>query len=149
MTWFPWLLKIIVLASDKGAVDLSLLVLKYVGSIFAAVYGIYATLTDFHKQEKGPRPPDGWPPPAPPGRKVLSWKGYIGLAFLALSSFLSISSDGFKDFRELKQKAEKDRLEEQNRKQLSGQLTEQLKKTDKITRKLAEQQKKVTFPLGQ
>lgn len=135
MSWPSWLIRIVVLLSDAKALDLSLLILKYVGSIFAAVYGIYATLTDFHKEEQD--------------RQVLTWKGYLGLALLILSSFLSISSDGFKDFRELRQKAEKDKLEEQNRKQLSGQLTEQLKKTNEIARELAEQQEKVTVAVGE
>ncbi len=133
MSWYQWLVRILELATDTIESDQALLIFKYVGTIFAAAYGIYATLTDF-KEEKD-------------GRKVLSTKGKIGLALLALSSLLSISSDGFRDFRDLKQKTVKDRLEEQNRKQLSKQLTQQLNETDEIAGTLTEQQKKVTAAL--
>jgi hypothetical protein len=66
--------------------DILLLALKYMGSIVAASYGLYATLTDFHEVKDG--------------QKVLSKKGYIGVTLLLLSSVIALSSDIFKDYKE-------------------------------------------------
>lgn len=59
------------------------LVLKIAAATFSALYGFYATITDFRVEKHG--------------KKALSSKGYIGLALLALATVISISSDRFKE----------------------------------------------------
>lgn len=69
--------------------DQVLTFLKYSGAILAAVYGVYATVTDFHESRGG--------------TKRLSKKGYVGIALLIVSSLLSFSTDVLKESRERKQ----------------------------------------------
>lgn len=60
--------------------------LKLIAAAFAAVYGFYATVTDFRVERNG--------------QKVLSTKGYIGLALLVLSTAVSLSYDVSREKRE-------------------------------------------------
>jgi len=66
--------------------DAALLVLKYAGSIVAAAYGVYATVTNFHEQKNG--------------RQILSNRGRWGIALFLFSILLNVSSDGLKDIRD-------------------------------------------------
>ena len=70
--------------------DLQYQIVKYLGGIVAALYGLYATFTDFHETKDG--------------KKVLSKAGRYGLVILAISSVWSLSSDVLKDRIERKQK---------------------------------------------
>lgn len=63
-----------------------LIILKYAGSTITAVYGVYATLTDF-KEEKS-------------GKKVLSRKGYLGIALLLVSAIFSLSTSALEDYKD-------------------------------------------------
>jgi hypothetical protein len=77
-----------------------LYVIKYCAAVVAGVYGIYATVTDFHKENEN-------------GEKVLTTKGRAGIALLVLSTVLSLSSDTIKDTRESSQaKADEAKREE-------------------------------------
>jgi hypothetical protein len=102
--------------------DVIITILKYTGAVIAGTYGVYATLTDF-KEERD-------------GRKVLSRKGYIGLALLVFSAILTLSSDAFKDYREHVQA----KIDEQKREQLLADqkkigtaMTDQLNQSSKIS----------------
>jgi hypothetical protein len=64
--------------------DWLLILLKFAGSITAATYGVYATLTNF-KEEKD-------------GKQVLSRKGYVGIALLIASASLSLSTTAITDY---------------------------------------------------
>jgi hypothetical protein len=66
--------------------DTGLLIAKIVGSVFAGLYGLYATVTDFHKE--------GDP-------KTLSGKGKLGLALLLLATVINVGSDAIKQKRDL------------------------------------------------
>lgn len=114
-------------------------ILKYVASIITAVYGFYATLTDFHEEREGR---DG------KKIKVLSKKGYRGLALLAVSSVLALSTDFAKDYREVKDKLETDKRDAQSRKQVSDQLSVQLNTTQEITKSLDDQGNKLRDTLS-
>jgi hypothetical protein len=63
-----------------------LFIIKYSAAVLTGIYGVYATLTDFREEKKG--------------KKVLSRKGYAGILLLAVSTVLSLSSDGIKDYRD-------------------------------------------------
>ena len=67
-------------------IDQILVFLKYSGAILTAIYGVYATVTDFHESRDG--------------KKRLSKKGYCGIALLIISSLLALSTDILKDSRE-------------------------------------------------
>jgi hypothetical protein len=85
-------------------------VLKYGGAIVAMVYGLYATLADF-KDERN-------------GKKVLTTKGYFGIALLVFSSVLSFCSDIAKDAHDQKD-ADADKRELESRyQQVITNLTE-------------------------
>ena len=65
----------------------------------SGVYGIYATLNDFHENKHG--------------KSVLTNKGRAGIALLVFSTLLSLSSDTIKDTRESRQaKADEAKREE-------------------------------------
>lgn len=112
---------------------LSLMVLKYTGSLLAAFYGVYATLTDFRKDKDG--------------RRILTSKGYIGISVLMLSSLLALTASGLKDHIDSKQaikdrdeKIEAARLEATRREQamereieVRTKVDEQLKRSEKIS----------------
>ena len=100
-------------------------VVKYASAAFSAAYGLYATVTDFKEEKKG--------------RKVLSTKGYIGIVFLGISSVLSISTDGWKDAKDAKDAHIRDVAAEKARKEVSDQLTDQLKRTTEINATLQHQ----------
>jgi hypothetical protein len=105
----------------------ALMILKYAGSIIAGVYGVYATLTDF-KEEKN-------------GRKVLSRKGYLGIALLAVSILVNLSMQVTEDLRSMQRAAQEQREKEeaeQHRRRLADQVTEQLTKSEGISQKLSE-----------
>lgn len=70
--------------------------LKYVGSVTAALYGLWATVTDFHEVRDG--------------KKVLTRKGYLGIVLLIAASSLSLFSDVGKDRHD--RAASKQELEE-------------------------------------
>lgn len=74
--------------------DLLLIILKYTGGFIAAAYGVYATLTDFREEKDG--------------KKILSKKGYIGIALLITSSVLALSTDAFTDYNEKQKKRQED-----------------------------------------
>jgi hypothetical protein len=98
-----------------------LYVLKYAGSIFSAVYGVYATLTDL-KIDKG-------------GQKVLSKKGYFGLSLLALGIVMNISADAIKDRREIKSQEDSDKVRNEmlnTETDNQNKLTAQIKSTAEV-----------------
>jgi hypothetical protein len=63
------------------------LVSNVTGAVFAGLYGLYATVTDFHKTEHG--------------KKVLSRKGKVGLSLLLLATVLNVTSGAFKQRADL------------------------------------------------
>jgi hypothetical protein len=77
--------------------DFQYQLIKYLGGVVAALYGVLATFTDFHEKKQG--------------KKVLSKAGRYGLAILAVSSICSLSSDVLKDRMERKQKNEQATIE--------------------------------------
>jgi ribosomal protein L17 len=91
------------------------LAVKYIASACTAGYGIYATLNDFHEQKNGQR--------------VLTKKGYIGIAFLIASTFLSFSSDVTKDIKEKKASAD----EQKHREEITKNMNDELQKTGAIS----------------
>jgi len=102
--------------SDKNT---TLYVLKYTGSVFAALYGLYATITDFHIDKDG--------------KKALSRKGYFGIGLLLVASVLSLSSDVFKDLSEYKAKVLQNHKDDVARKALDDQLRAEIDKTTENT----------------
>ena len=62
--------------------DSGLLLAKIVGSAFAGIYGLYATLNDFHETRYG--------------KKFLSKRGKWGIALLCFVTVLNVSSDSIK-----------------------------------------------------
>jgi len=66
------------------------IILKYAGSILSGFYGIYATLTNFRADKDG--------------KRVLTMKGYVGIALLFLSTMLSLSTNAIKDIQDYKDK---------------------------------------------
>jgi hypothetical protein len=103
------------LTHDWVPSDPTLLALKYIGSTFAAGYGVYATVTDFKEDRNG--------------RKVLSKKGVWGIVLLFVSILLNTSSDAFKDLRD-RAKAEEEKKSEAkaaaDQKQVSDELAAEL-----------------------
>jgi hypothetical protein len=96
-----------------------LFVVKYTAAVLSGAYGVYATLTDFHENENG--------------KKVLSRKGRMGLLLLLISTLLSLSSDGLKDYREnretKREEAKREELAAEERKtgsQVAASLTTSL-----------------------
>src|ERR1700682_4992218 len=81
--------------------DGMLIVLKYAGSIIAAAYGVYATLSDF-KHERD-------------GKKVLSPKGYVGIALLLTSSIFALSTAGLKDYKDAQDAAQRAKQDDAKR----------------------------------
>lgn len=69
----------------------------------------------------------------------MSTKGYIGIVFLGISSVLSISTDGWKDAKDAKDAHIRDVAAEKARKEVSDQLTDQLKRTTEINATLQHQ----------
>jgi hypothetical protein len=69
-----------------GTFDHLLIAVKYTASLTTAVYGVYATVTDFHEQREG--------------KRALSRKGYYGIGLLVVSSLLTFSADILKDIRD-------------------------------------------------
>ena len=103
-------------------------IVKYTAACFSAAYGLYATINDFHEEHGG--------------RKVLSRKGYLGICLLGISSVLSVSTDGWKDARDIREKALADQKGEKARKELSNTLTLQLQQTKSILEDVQEQRRK-------
>jgi hypothetical protein len=66
--------------------NMLLFIIKYSAAVLTGSYGVYATLTDFHENRNGVR--------------VLSKKGRLGIVLLLISTVLSLSTDGLKDYRE-------------------------------------------------
>jgi hypothetical protein len=100
----------------------ALYAMKYAGSIFAALYGLYATITDFHEQREG--------------KKVLSRKGYFGIVLLFVASILSISADAYKDRREEREKIEQKQHDIEARNELNAKLGAELEKTKGVADQL-------------
>jgi hypothetical protein len=63
-------------------VDAVVIAAKIMGSVFAGLYGLYATVTDFHTTSYG--------------KQRLSKKGKWGLTLLLLATVISVTSDGVK-----------------------------------------------------
>jgi hypothetical protein len=108
------------------------IILKYAGSILAGFYGIYATLTNFRADKDG--------------KKVLTIKGYVGIAILFLSTMLSLSTNAVKDIQDRNAKiaaarAEELKAEEARRKehQVNESLKAQLALSTDTSKKLTEQ----------
>jgi hypothetical protein len=80
-------------------------VLKYTGAAFAALYGIYATLEDFHATKNG--------------KKMLSKKGRFGITLLVVASSITFISDWRKDIDD----AEKDRKALDKQQELTKQYS--------------------------
>jgi hypothetical protein len=106
-------------AAVSSGKNMTLYVLKYTGSVFAAVYGLYATITDFHVHKDG--------------KKVLSTRGYIGIGLLFAASVLSLSSDIVKDYSEYAAKLDQDRKDAAASKALDDQLNAEIEKTAENT----------------
>jgi hypothetical protein len=107
---------------------------KYIGAGIAALYGIFATVTDFHEEKNG--------------RRVLSHRGYFGLVLLAIASMMTISSDWSKDKHEDVVAAEKKRLDEERfasaqarQENMTRQINENLKTSSQVSKALATAQK--------
>jgi hypothetical protein len=66
--------------------DTKLLVIKYAAEGLTALYGLYATVSDFHETRNG--------------KRILSWRGYLGIAFLVFATFLTIFNERERDLRE-------------------------------------------------
>ncbi len=60
--------------------------LKLIAAVVSALYGFYATVTDFRVEKNG--------------QKVLSRKGYFGLALLVIATAVSLSTDMTKENRD-------------------------------------------------
>jgi hypothetical protein len=103
-------------------------VVKYVAALFSAIYGLYATVNDFHEDHNG--------------QKVLSKKGYVGICLLMISSILSLSTDAWKNSREARLEQARQRKVDENNRNLSGSLHEQLEHTIAITQALEYQRAK-------
>lgn len=96
--------------------DTWVLIVKYTASVVSGVYGIYATLNDFHVEKDG--------------KKVLSRTGHLGIALLIFSTLLAISSDIFKDSKEKTQAKKDDEKREQllkGEQQIASELRDQVK----------------------
>lgn len=69
-----------------------LIILKYCGAVGASIYGVYATMTEFKEDRQiGNRTV-----------KLLSKKGYIGIAFLGLVSLVNLGATGLQDYKDKK-----------------------------------------------
>lgn len=97
--------------------------LKLIAAAFAALYGFYATVTDFRVERNG--------------QKVLSTKGYIGLALLVLSTAVSLSYDVSREKREDKAAA----IAQQALKDLSNRAAKAGDKLETTSEELREQLK--------
>ncbi len=97
-------------------VDTKLRVIKYSAAGITALYGLYATVTDFHETQHG--------------KRVLSRRGYLGIMLLVSASLLTIFSDMKKDLHD----NEKD-VEALKRQQ------EQLRNEVKVNSSLADQRR--------
>jgi hypothetical protein len=103
---------------------------KYIGAGIAALYGIFATITDFHEEKNS--------------RRVLSRKGYFGLALLAIASMMTISSDWSKDKNDDIAANQKRQIEEQRfaiaqarEDAITGQIDKNLEKSTQVSQNLA------------
>lgn len=110
--------------------DGTLSVIKYSSSILAALYGVYATVTDFHEKRGG--------------KRRLSRKGFAGIALLIVASTATLTSDYFKDQNDKQKAAE----ELEDRKQLlkgeqetSASLKESLTKLGTVATGITKTQK--------
>lgn len=108
-----------------------LLFIKYTAEGITALYALYATLTDFHEIRNGNR--------------VLSWRGYLGIAFLVFASLLTILNEKQRDsINDAKDRETSQRQQEQLKNELamSNSLEGQRKS-------LADQQRNLTTALGE
>ena len=110
--------------------DSALLTLKYTAGGIAGVYGIYATLTDFHKEKNG--------------RKILSRAGYLGIVLLLLATALNMTTDVYKDQRDSRQAQEQIKKEGE----VSSALTAQLQTSTVTSRQLGNVSDKLTEALN-
>jgi hypothetical protein len=114
--------------------DSTLLVFKYIGSTFAAAYGVYATVTDFKEEKQG--------------KKVLSKKGVWGITLLLFSILLNTSSDAFRDLHDRAKADEEKKAQAKavaDQKQVSDNLSAELN----LTRQLNADLNKVNKELRQ
>ena len=127
------------------------LILKYVGGIVAAFYGLYATVTDFKEQKNG--------------KPRLTWRGWLGISVLVMSSALSLVADHLKDKAEATDKAAAQEKLKKSNDETRSQLGSQLKSSTEIvetlnaalrnleadthtTSEILSQTKKAAHPLG-
>lgn len=128
--------------------DTEQLVVKYIAEGLTALYGLYATVTDFHETRNG--------------KKVLSWRGYLGIAFLIFATFLTIFNERRRDLRENEKdaatvKRQQDQLE--NELKMNTSLAAQQKnltdaldvvhKTASATRSVLHESRRTSDPLEQ
>jgi hypothetical protein len=98
-------------------------ILKYVGAVIAAVYGVCATVGDFHVERNG--------------RRILSRWAYFGIAFLVLASSLTLLSDIKKDQNERREKKESTEAQERTAND-QRQLVEGLTTQTQLVKKTAD-----------
>jgi hypothetical protein len=91
-------------------------IVKYLSTIFAAYYGLYATLNDFHSTKGGRK------------TRQLSAKGYVGIALLGVATALSLFADINKD-RKDRAKSDADDTKIQG---ITTNLVDELGKTEGI-----------------
>jgi hypothetical protein len=77
-------------------ISIILIILKYCGALGAALYGVYATMTEFKEERKV----------GDHSVKVLSKRGYIGIAFLGIVSLLNLGATSLKDYKDKKKDGE-------------------------------------------
>ncbi len=100
-------------------------IVKYLSTVFAAYYGLYATLNDFHRTKHGHK------------TRQLSPKGYVGIALLGVATALSLFADINKDQKD-KAKSEADDKRIQG---ITKNLVDELGKTELIRTKIETQLK--------
>lgn len=106
-------------------VALLIAVLKYLGAIVSASYGIYAILSDFHINEGG--------------KRRLTRNGYVGIAIFVISAGLTLSMNALTDLKEKEESYERRKAEQLLVAKLSAQvdvtnriLTQTLERADVI-----------------
>jgi hypothetical protein len=104
-------------------------VLKYLGAIITAFYGVYATLTNFHNNDDG--------------KRRLTTRGYFGIALLVCSTVVSLSSNVFEDFA----KNQESKKRQESEQEIINDLRSQLDTTHKILDLAANQVQSVSVVL--
>jgi len=100
-------------------------IVKYLSTVFAAYYGLYATLNDFHRTRHGQK------------THQLPPKGYVGITLLGVATALSLFADVNKD-RQDRIKSDADNARIQG---ITTNLVDELGKTDGIRTQIETQLK--------